>query len=121
MNAWLMATFGYRLRLSRETAGKTLEDLAGDVGIAYQQLWRYEQDRNKPPVEFIKRAAITLNVSADYLLGLVDEPAAVLTENDLSPMERKLIAAVRNGAIVEALEAFTALTKHDDKPVTSAT
>lgn len=110
-----MATVGDRIRLSREAANLTLEDLAARVGIAYQQLWRYEKGQNETPVKTIAKLAVELSVTTDYLLGLVDDPTGAISEGDLSPMERKLIAMLRNGAIVEALEAMTVLSKSDQQ------
>src|SRR5688500_8903368 len=109
MRIWIMTTLGDRMRLSREAANLTLEELAGRVGIAYQQLWRYEKDKNEPSVSILKQVAVVLNVTTDYLLGLVDDPTGAISEEDLSPMERRLIAMVRNGAIVEALETMTTI------------
>lgn len=116
-----MVTVGDRIRIAREAASLTLEELAARIGVGFQQLWRYEKDKNEPTAATITKIAVALNVTTDYLLGLVDDPTGAITEGDLSPMERQLIALLRNGAIIEALETVTTLSKTDKQSRVSAT
>lgn len=111
-----MSIVGDRLRTRREAAGLTLEDLAGQIGMNFQQYWRYEKGENAPSFETLRKIAEVLNVSLDYLAGLVDDPSGVLAESDLSGMERRLVTAARNGESAEALEALAAILKGNDKP-----
>jgi transcriptional regulator with XRE-family HTH domain len=85
------------------------------MGVGTLQIYRWESGQNDPSGDSISRLAKVLDVTADYLLGLTDNIYKVVAEGDLSPMESKLIAAVRHGQIVEALEAMTALTKGTDQ------
>lgn len=107
---------GNRLRQLRESRGITQEELADFVGVAKQQIWRWESGKNDPVGDMIVKLARVLNTSADYLLALDSDPSPRLKESDLSPMERKLVAAVRSGLIVEALESLTTLSKSIDLP-----
>jgi len=100
------------LRLKREY---TIEELAAKLDVAARQVSRYESGDNDPSGDVIARMAILLGVTTDYLLGLVDDPKASRTEADLTPMERKLILAVRQGLIVEALKTLATISESDDK------
>lgn len=106
---------GDRLRQFRELRGFSQDDLALRTGISKKDIWRYETGKSSPGSNSLTALAQVLEVSADYLLGLVDDPSALLTEQDLSPMERKLLTAVRSGLIYEALEVVTVLTKRQDQ------
>ena len=107
--------YGNRLRDIRDARGLTQKDLANRVGMSDQQIYRYETDKSDPTGEALAKISKALDVSVDYLLGLVDEPNSFLQESQLSPMEQKLLAAARSGLIVEALKALTAISDKDDK------
>lgn len=112
-----MALRGDRLRELRENFGLTQEELAERLNLGIRQIHRYENEITDPSGDIIARLAKELYVTTDYLLGLVDDPAQDLTEEDLSPMERKLVDAVRKGLIVEALETITVISKRNDKSI----
>ncbi|CAM3751985.1 helix-turn-helix domain-containing protein [Cohnella lubricantis] len=69
-------TLGTRLRERRERFGKTQLDAARELGISNVQLSRYESDGRKPDPEMLGRFAEYYRTSADYLLGLTDDPTA---------------------------------------------
>lgn len=117
MNSTQANLFGQRLRQARDMRNLTQEEFAAQMGVAYQQIWRWESGKNDPSGDTLKRMASVLEVTTDYLLGLTHDPIGTITEEDLTPLERRLIAAVRSGATVEALEALTSLSKHGDKTV----
>lgn len=95
---------GDRLKKRREELGLSQQELGDRIGMAYQAISRYETNRADPSAETLARIATSLEVSTDYLLGLVDAPTARLQEADLSPAERKLIHALRQGVESELLE-----------------
>jgi transcriptional regulator with XRE-family HTH domain len=105
---------GDRLKAIREKRGLTQRELAERCGFNEKQILRYEKGLSEPTADHLTSIAQELSVSADYLLGLVSEPDQRMTEEDLSPMERKLLVAIRQGLIVEALETFTAITKEQN-------
>lgn len=92
-----------RLRTAREMAGLTQEDLAKRTQLGQKQIWRYENGENDPSGNIIAALAKELNVSADYLLGLTDDPSGHLTLDLLSPVEQQLIMAQRRGDLKELL------------------
>lgn len=88
---------GDRLRGIRERRGFTQDELAFRLAVGQSQLARYENGRAEPTPEVIARLAGELEVTADYLLGLADDPAGRINEADLSDIERRLLAAYRRG------------------------
>ena len=60
-----------RLRDIREDREKTQKE------IAYQYYSAYERGVRDIPSHHIKTLALYYNISADYLLGLTDEPKAL--------------------------------------------
>ncbi len=66
--------FCIRLKKLRKERGEQQVDLAAAIGIAQTQISAIEN--GKQGTSFDKLAAICqhYNVSADYLLGLIDEP-----------------------------------------------
>jgi transcriptional regulator with XRE-family HTH domain len=96
--------------------GLSQSDLADRIGIHAQQLYRIERGISEnPSSDTIISLARELDISADYLLGLVDEPKGILREEDLNPMERRLLQAARSGLIVEALKALTSISEKVDQ------
>ena len=56
-------------------------------------------------------------VTADYLLGLVEAPAAQLQEGEfaLAPDERRLVQAVRSGNLVQLCQTLARLVTAADR------
>lgn len=54
----------------RVRAGMTQKELAKAVGVSTKTIQRYEHGIHDMPASILKRIAIVLNVSADYLLGI---------------------------------------------------
>ena len=67
-------TLGEGLKRFREKYGLSQAQVAKDVGLQSPQYRRYEYDKASPSVEFLYKMAKKYKVSADYLLGLSDEP-----------------------------------------------
>lgn len=85
---------GDRLKELRERDGHTQESLADLLGRDIKQVWRWETEKVVPSSEVIIQLAGTFNVSADYLLGLSDDPQN-LPMPDLSPLERRVVKMMR--------------------------
>lgn len=88
---------GDRLKQIREVRQLTQQDLADIVGVTGKQIWRYENALNIPSADILLRLVQELQVSADYLLGLTDDPSGHFDEDELTPNERKLLSAYRRG------------------------
>ena len=67
-------TFGESLRRFRNTYNLKQNKVAESIGMTPQQYMRYEKDMMWPSVALVVNIADAFNVSADYLLGLSDEP-----------------------------------------------
>ncbi|MBU5266702.1 helix-turn-helix domain-containing protein [Virgibacillus proomii] len=69
-----MYRFSERLTDVRVEAGYSQKDLAKELNITTSAYGYYEQGRNEPSLETVRLLARKLNVSTDYLLGIIDEP-----------------------------------------------
>jgi transcriptional regulator with XRE-family HTH domain len=64
-----------RLQYSRKSAGLTQVSLARASGVPQNTISRIELGRNdETSTGTLKKLALALNVSTDYLLGLKDDP-----------------------------------------------
>ena len=67
-------TIGERLKIARENAGFTLEELGKMCGTTKQTIYKYENGViTNIPIDRLERIASALNVSAAYLIGW-DQP-----------------------------------------------
>ena len=97
---------GDRLKKLRIQSGHSQESLAELLGIGNRQIWRYENGETEPDGDTVARISQALEVSADYLLGLTDDPNPNLQQSDLSEKERAAIAAWRQGNYREAIKVI---------------
>ena len=67
-------TIGQRIYELRKKKKLTQKELADKIGISRILVWNYENGRLRLYDEMVKRFAIALKVSTDYLLGLKDDP-----------------------------------------------
>ena len=65
---------GKYLKRFREHFNLKQNKVAESIGMTPQQYMRYEKDIMSPPVALIINIAEIFNVSADYLLGISDDP-----------------------------------------------
>ncbi|RLI78370.1 hypothetical protein DRP07_11155 [Archaeoglobales archaeon] len=70
-----MRVFAERLKKIRESRNLSQRAIALGTGLSPAQISRYESGERTPTEEAIRRIAQFLGVSADYLLGLTDDPA----------------------------------------------
>lgn len=59
-----------RIREARLANHMSQVELAKKIGVSKQSLSNWENDNIQPSIEMLTRLAVTLNVSADFLLGL---------------------------------------------------
>lgn len=67
--------FQERLRAARELRGWNQSDLASRAGMPPSSIAHFESGSRKPSFDTLRRLANALEVTTDYLLGRVDEPA----------------------------------------------
>lgn len=63
-----------RIRNTREDNDKLQKDIAKELNITTQQYQLYESGKRKLPIDHIITLCKFYNLSADYLLGLIDDP-----------------------------------------------
>lgn len=95
---------GDRLRHIRLQRGYSQSELAGMLDIGNKQIWRYENQETTPDSETAARIARLLGTSADYLLGLTDDPSPRTLPEELSTKERAALVAWRSGEKLRAIE-----------------
>ena len=75
--------YNERIKWIRDCDNIKQKDIADYLGIKQQQYARYEKGVNVMPVTYLRKICEYLDVSADYLLGLVDERKSYkLKDND---------------------------------------
>ena len=74
--------FNANLRAARERKNMTQKDVADNIGVAKSTYSLYESGNREPNVQTIKKLADLLNVSADDLLGLNQEPTTIAAHFD---------------------------------------
>ena len=70
-----MWQIGDRIRERREKSEISAKDAAENLGISKSYLSMLETGKSKPNWELLGEIASLYQVSADYLLGLIDDPA----------------------------------------------
>jgi transcriptional regulator with XRE-family HTH domain len=101
--------FSSRLKSARETAGWTQDQLSGRAGLPLSSIAQFETAARKPSFDSFRRIAAALGISADYLLGLTDEPAYIPPAEFVRNLERI------SGDDRELLEKFVLLLAERNK------
>ena len=100
MTEWTV--LGERLLLSRRRKGLTQKELGEQVGVSRHTIARIEQGRSPQILTgALERISRTLEVSADYLLGLSDDPrpAGRQAGPSVEPGEREDLIDTPLGAV----------------------
>ncbi|MFQ7132811.1 MAG: helix-turn-helix domain-containing protein [Dorea formicigenerans] len=74
--------FNENLKEARLKSGLSQKDLSENIGVAKSTYSLYESGKREPNVDTIKKIASTLNVSADTLLGIDEEPTTLAAHFD---------------------------------------
>lgn len=83
---------GEKIRVSREKAGLTMEELGKKCGTTKQTIYKYETGKvTNIPLDRLMKIADAVDVSASYLIGWEDINAEQLTDGELSDVKRSLI------------------------------
>jgi transcriptional regulator with XRE-family HTH domain len=100
---------GDRLKWMREAKKLTQDEMSQLSGLAMSQISRYENGRSDPDAIQIRKLALALDVTSDYLLGLSDDPeTSYRPEMKYTIQEQMLIAKWRAGSLDEvASEALS--------------
>ena len=106
--------FSHRLRELRTRKGLRQKELAQLVGLHYNHIGRYERGESQPSADALKRLAMALDSSADYLIsgsaGIAPAPAMGEDRELAEKLQQVQGLAQRDRELVkEFLDAF--LTK----------
>jgi len=74
--------FNENLKIARERRRISQKDMAESIGVAKSTYSLYESGNREPNVQTIKKIADVLNVSADELLGINEEPLTIAAHFD---------------------------------------
>ena len=78
--AFVKQDFGTRLVAAREHRDYTAGHLVRLTGIEQAQISHYECGHREPSADNIRKLALALDITADYLLGLSDETRRIRRE-----------------------------------------
>lgn len=98
---------GDRLRELRELREMSQQDLADMVGMSHTQIFRIEKGTSIPTADTVVKLARVLDCTTDYLLGLANDTTGHVWESELSPIERRLLAAYRRDDLRLILDLLT--------------
>ena len=70
-----MSVFSERLKEARTKKGLSQYYVSQELGIPRTTYANWEQGKAEPGIDMMRRLAEILEVSADYLLGLTDDPS----------------------------------------------
>ena len=69
-----MANFSERLKLVRKAHKASQKQLSEVIEVSETQYQNYEYGKHLPTIDKLEKLCTYFNVSADYLLGLSDNP-----------------------------------------------
>lgn len=90
--------FNENLKTARERKGISQKEIAENIGVAKSTYSLYESGNREPNVQTIKKIADFLNISADELLGIEDEPQTLAAHFDGSEYTEDELEEIRNFA-----------------------
>lgn len=67
-----MELFTERLKEVRKEKGWTQKQLAAAINTTDDSIYSWEKGRSEPSIELLHKLCKVLEVSADYLIGLID-------------------------------------------------
>ncbi|MFD2656627.1 helix-turn-helix domain-containing protein [Gracilibacillus thailandensis] len=101
-----MLIFRERLKNLREEKDLMQEEVAKKLNISTSAYGYYEQGRNEPSLETVKQLAEIFEVTADYLLGLIDtkqHPVRLSEEIMLTEDEIKTVHLMKKEHLLEQI------------------
>ena len=84
-----MVEFGNRLRKLRKDRKLTQQQLAELIGVKNSVISFYEVGERIPSLDILRKLALALHVTADYLLGI--ERTAILDATGLDEQDRLVV------------------------------
>ena len=104
--------FGSRLKAVRELRRKESSEAAEALSVSVGILDEWEADISTPSLEMLARLCSLLSVSADYLLGLTDDPQRGIIKSPAELADDDVVAVQKTNADAltpEEIEAVRAM------------
>lgn len=90
--------FKERLKELRKMNGITQKELATHLGFTHVAVVKWENGQREPDFSTVVKIAKFFNVSTDYLLGKVDNPATITANENISvPTQYEDVLVALNG------------------------
>lgn len=96
-----------RLKQLRLATGYTQEEVAKLIDGTPKQYSSWETGKVDPTAHFLYQLARLFKVTADYLIGLSDDPHGYPVPQELSPLGRQIVDAMDRGDL-EAINVLLA-------------
>lgn len=103
---------GTRLRDLRTERRLTQAELAKTCGIGTRQILRYENNESEPTSSHLKKLAISLQVSSDYLLGLVNTYEDRYENRELTKKQEDLLRLLEIESVYAAFDVLDLANDH---------
>lgn len=68
-----LSDFGTKLKLARKRLNLTQSELANQLSVTKETIYRYEKNLQEPTLQRLSDLSRVLDVSSDYLLGLDED------------------------------------------------
>jgi len=81
---------GERLKQLRQERGIKQKEFANIIGIKKSSMSMYETNRNSPNFETMAKIVQYFNVSADFLIGVIDKTVPPFNETDFAQIPKVL-------------------------------
>ena len=91
-----MVLVGKRIKLARELAGLTQEQLAEIIGVSRTAVVRWERGETDPTLDHLIEMTMVLKVSADFLLGTGDKDQVASTLMEMASTLNRLISSIQD-------------------------
>lgn len=97
-----METVGERIKIAREAAGMTQEQLGKMLGVTGVSVMRYEKNTRQPRMEQLREIADVLGVTVGYLLGYesIQSSSLINAVKNRDAREIENILGLEQGSVV---------------------
>ena len=95
------------LKLIREKANKTQQEIAEQLKTTQQQYWKYEKGTQEIPVRHIKTLAEYYKISSDELIGIKETRITINEEETQILKKYKALSEKRQGRILQLIDDLT--------------
>jgi transcriptional regulator with XRE-family HTH domain len=82
---------GGRVRMRRKLLGVSQEQLAGALGLTFQQVQKYERGANRVSASKLYEIARTLQVPVSFFFDGLADPLAGLEEDSVGPQAERIV------------------------------